>query len=200
MSTRRTLLTGFGAFGAVVSNPTERLVERFAGEVDTLILPTSFAHAPRRVLGALADGRYDRVVMLGVAASTPGFRVERFAHNWDEGGTRDVDGFVAPARRIASVAPARLPVTIEVERWVDALSRALSEIPQNRVPVALSESAGGFLCNHALFHALRHARAAGRGTRIGFLHVPADEQTGVSGAATCPFSTQVAVIRALLTA
>jgi len=194
----KTLLTGFGPFGAVVSNPTQRLVEHYSSDVDgrspvadvdSLLLPTSFSRAPRILLHALAGARYDRVVMLGVAANTPHFRVECFAHNVDEGGAYDVDGFAPPVRRIASASPHRLQVTIDPTDWLHALSAI-------DVPVALSESAGGFLCNHALFHALRFSR--GRTTQIGFLHVPADEHTGVTIGQVTSFSTHVRAVRALL--
>ena len=185
----KTLLTGFGPFGAVISNPTQRLAERFADEVETLVLPTSFARAPSLIVRALAERSYERVVMLGVAVSTPHFRVECFAHNADEGGAPDVDGFVPPMRAIAAAAPHRLPVTIVPKQWLDALAAV-------NVPVELSESAGGFLCNHALFHALHSSR--GRPTQIGFLHVPADDATGLQGDRFMPFSEHVRAVRALL--
>ena len=154
MTNERTLLTGFGPFGRVVSNPTARVAERLSSEVATLVLPTSFARACRLLLAALASSRFDRVVMLGVAANSERFRVERFATNWDDGANADVEGFTPPPRRIAAGAPARLPVSTSVDAWLAALGSA-------GVPAVVSESAGAFLCNHALFEALRHARATG---------------------------------------
>ncbi len=186
-----TLLTGFGPFGNVLRNPTERLARLFENEMETLVLPTSFAHAPRHLLRVLSRGRFERVVMLGVASGATSFRVERHAHNWDDGGQPDIDGFSAPARRIAARAPSRLDVTVDVVAWARALQAAA-------VPATLSDSAGGYLCNHALFHALRFVRGAGAKVRVGFVHVPPCADTGVEGVHTVPFETHVTAVRALL--
>jgi pyroglutamyl-peptidase len=198
-------LTGFGPFGSVISNPTERLVAHFATagavghDLTTCILPTSFTRAPEILRGALdLGGRerqpFDTVLMLGVATGSAYWRVERFGRNWDEASVPDVDGFAPPARRIVPDAPDRLPVTVPIEALVAALEQA-------GLPAVLSDSAGGYLCNHALFVTLRHLACLGHPTRTGFLHVPADEQTFAPGKTTAsmfPFTQQIAAVQAVL--
>jgi pyroglutamyl-peptidase len=199
----QTLLTGFGPFGKVVSNPTTRLVEWFVNEqvsgheITTCLLPTSFCRAPEIMDAVLArggsDGRpFDLVLMLGVAQNSPGWRVETCGRNWSNS-YADVDGYVPISGPILPTVPATLDVTLPVDDLVAALHRA-------GLPAVVSDSAGGYLCNHILFHTLHRLRQSQ--VSAGFLHVPADELTckpGVLGSAPSTFAQQVAAVRVVLT-
>src|SRR5438270_8730212 len=99
----QTLLTGFGPFGAVLSNPSQRLVDRFAAhpvpghDLSPLVLPVSFTRTPVLLAEALSRGGrdgvpFDLVLMLGVAANAAAWRVERYGRNRNAA-TEDVDGF-----------------------------------------------------------------------------------------------------------
>ena len=112
----QTLLTGFGPFATVVDNPTARLVEWFAGEpvagheITVCNLPTSFHRAPQLMDGALDTGGrngrpFDVVLMMGVAQTSAGWRVERYGRNWN-GAFADADGF-APQAGAPELAAAR---------------------------------------------------------------------------------------------
>ena len=131
----QTLLTSFGPFGTVVSNPTERLVAYFATRevpdhhLTTCVLPVSFARAPERLRAALEQGGaeghpFDNVLMLGVATGSKVWRVERFGRNRDNARLPDSDGFLPPERSIVPDAPEVLPVSFPVETLVTALERA----------------------------------------------------------------------------
>ncbi len=195
----QTLLSGFGPFGNVVNNPTERLLTHFADHApaghDLTIcpLPTSFTQAPAMLQATLekggTDGQpFDLVLMLGVAAGSTHWRVETQGLNWDDPRIPDVDGLKFDAKEICPGSPARLPVALPpdlVERAIEATG----------APVVLSSSAGSYLCNHLLYKVLhylesrpeghylaedenRHgARPAPTRPLTGFLHVPADELT-----------------------
>jgi pyroglutamyl-peptidase len=164
----KVLLTGFGPFGNVVDNPTSRLARVFDAtstadrEVVGLSLPTSFARAPRLIAERLAADRFDALLMLGVAASAHTVRIERFARRVAKVRMPDVDDAIAGAME----GPEVLPVTIDVDAMEDALSFLEPEV---------SDDAGTYVCNHTLYSTLAsHDR---RGLRIGFLHLPPDEQT-----------------------
>lgn len=217
----QTLITGFGAFGEVGCNPSERLVKHLSYEVvlghdlTRLLLPVSYTRAPQLLLEAMEaggrDGRpFDNVLLLGVAAGSATWRVEQWGHNFD-GPHPDVDG-ERPGllgRVIVADAPDRYAATLPVERMVEGLTAI-------NAPACLSESAGAYLCNHVLFRALHHAAKAGYKARVGFLHIPADEQTfsGVHGLESpvevClddqgkrphfPFAMHLAALRAVLAA
>lgn len=202
----QTLITGFGPFGTVISNPTARLVEWFerepvnGHEITTCLLPTSFYRAPVIISAALErggrDGRpFDRILMLGVAQNSPGWRVEQYGRNWNNAG-QDVDGFTPDAGPIRAAGPALLKSTLPVEDLVVALHRA-------GLPAISSDSAGGYLCNHILFYTLQQLHEAAHPIQAGFLHVPADELTcapEILAAAPSTFAQQVTAVRAVLEA
>lgn len=203
----QTLLTGFGPFGTVISNLTERLVTYFAARnvpghrLTPCTLPVSFARAPETLRAALErggpDGRpFDNILMLGVATGSKVWRVERFGRNRDSARLPDSDGFMPPERTIAPDAPEVLPVSFPVEALVTALECA-------GLPVIASESAGAYLCNHGLFWLLCHLQRTGSPARAGFLHVPADDQTFAPGLTTAPmfpFARHIVAVETVLSA
>ena len=202
----QTLLTGFGPFGRVASNPTLRLAEHFSNrtvagqELTCAVLPVSFATAAERMRALLeiggAGGRpFNTVLMLGVASGSPHWRVERFGRNHDAALT-DADGFTPPERKIVVGGPEILPATLPVEPQIEAIA-ALG------LPVVASDSAGEYLCNHVYYATLNYLKENNSPIRAGFLHVPADEETyesGVTSALTFPFPQHVAALKAVLAA
>lgn len=200
----QTLLTGFGPFGNVIKNPTERLVRHFAEaevpghDLTTCVLPTSFQRAPQ-IMSALLrkggrDGQpFDNVLMLGVATGSPHWRVERWGRNHSDG-KADADGFTPNAGQIVAGGPEVLPVTVPVEALLAALE-------QEGLPVTPSDSAGGYLCNHILYVTLHGLQCAEPSAQAGFLHVPADEQTLAPDAKPAPvfaFVQQVVAVETTL--
>jgi pyroglutamyl-peptidase len=202
----QTLLTGFGPFGRVVRNPTERLARCFAEaevpgqELTTCTLPVSFARAAAIMraqieVGGRGGQPFDTILMLGLATGSPCWRVERFGRNRDEAIT-DAENFTPAARIIVPDAPETLSVTVPADALLNALTEA-------GLPAVASDSAGGYLCNHVLFTTLHTLRSAGHPARAGFLHVPADEQTfqaGLTSATMFPFARHVEAVRAALAA
>ena len=202
--TMQTLLTGFGAFGAVTHNPTLRLAEHFANRdaaghaLTCAVLSVSFRTAAERMralieIGGEGGKPFDTVLMLGVASGSPYWRVERFGRNWDDALT-DAEGFTPTAGEILPGSPSLLPATLPVEPQVAAID-ALG------LPVRASDSAGAYLCNHVLYTTLHHLQKKASPIRAGFLHVPADEETfdyGITSAPMFPFARHVAAIEAVL--
>jgi pyroglutamyl-peptidase len=180
----RVLVTGFGPFGEVVSNPTERAARALGG----LVLPTSFARAPVLLADALPG--YDVVLMLGVAESSETFRVETRGLNRDDARIADVDG-ERPVGPIVAGGPEALPVTVDVARMREAIAGV-------GLPSALSESAGAYVCNRVLFSTLHRLQAGD--VRAGFLHVPADVHTHAQPRTERRFEAIVAAVQAALRA
>ncbi len=206
----QTLITGFGPFGSVVDNPTERLLRHFAAhdvaghDLTVCALPTSFARAPQTFKAAFeAGGRggqpFDLALMLGVAAGSEVWRVESRGLNHDSPAIADVDGFTPPHREIVPGGPPHLPVTLPPQIMLLAVESL-------GLPVALSESAGQYLCNHLLYTALDLARRSRPIPRAGFLHVPSDEHTFgaqsafLTGGHIFPFARHIEVVSAILEA
>ena len=175
-----TLLTGFGPFERIISNPTERLARHFENgtvsghRLTTCVLPVSYRRAPALLLEALRQGDneggqpFDVLWMLGVAFGSPHWRVERGATN-KNGVAADVDSMRARPY-IVEGGPERIEVSLPVQPLVTALVHA-------GLPAVESGSAGAYLCNHLLYTALWHRRSADLNIDVGFLHVPVDGDT-----------------------
>lgn len=199
----QTLLTGFGAFGRVISNPTERIVQAlafdcFAGQdITGYVLPVSYAQTTE-ILPALLEigGRngkpFDHIVMLGVAMGNSHWRVEEFGRKAC-GASKDIEGATSP-RALLPDAPELLQSTLLNDQIAETL-RA------HAIPARLSVSAGGYLCNFALYHMLSIIQPMENPPIVGFLHVPADPQTfapQLTSAPTFPLEMHMEAVQTLL--
>ena len=177
---QRILVTGFGAFGSVRDNPSERLLTYVADEkirgaiLSTCLLPVSFSRAPELLQAALELGQssgtaFDDVLMLGVAGGSATWRVETLGRNHVDR-EADVEGWLPPSTKIYPGAPDTLPSTLPTSAIFASLTTA-------GLPASRSDSAGGYLCNYVLYTTLYYLRSMQARTRAGFLHIPADEFT-----------------------
>ena len=70
------LMTGFGPFGDVVDNPSARLVSHFARlrhpglDLTTRVFRVTYAEVRRDLPSLLDQGRFDVVLLLGVASNS----------------------------------------------------------------------------------------------------------------------------------
>jgi pyroglutamyl-peptidase len=173
----KVLLTGFPAFAEVQRNPSEHVVAALDGttvggaEVAGRMLPVSAERTPGAVRAALAETAPVLALLLGVAPGRPGLTVERTAVNLldfyapDNDGEQPVDVPITPGGPVAYFA------TLPLRAIVDAWSAA-------GIPGSVSDTAGLYLCNAAMYAALE-AGASG-GPPAGFLHLPSlpDEVAG----------------------
>lgn len=149
------LLTGFGPFGENRVNPSQLVIERLGG----VILPVSAERTPRALGAAVEQRGPDAVLMLGLAERREEIQIERLAVNLldfrlpDNDGKQPVDQPIEPDGPPAYFS--NVPVKAIVAAWQEA-----------GIPGSLSNSAGTFCCNQALYVALH------RGLRAGFVHVP----------------------------
>jgi pyroglutamyl-peptidase len=175
---KRTLLTGFGPFGPVADNPSQRLAEHFGRSgapghsLMVHVFPVSFCRVAQQLtslLGESGDVDFDIVLMLGVNTGEWDWRIERLGTNADQPESVDMDGEISNGGPIIPDEPQELECTLPVWRLVAALKNA-------GVPAVASNSAGGYLCNHVLFRSLSRLRTS-PGTIAGFVHIPADPAT-----------------------
>ena len=170
MPIRPILVTGFDRFGTHDHNSSEAITLALAAASDPRftcrVLPTSYHRAGELIEAWLNAERPAAVVMLGLAASAEGLRLERFARNRDQTETADNDGESRPDSVIVRAAPVAYASTLPLERFAVAVRR-------RGTPVEFSESAGGFLCNHVFFRARHLLELNDWQIPCGFLHVPA---------------------------
>jgi pyroglutamyl-peptidase len=165
------LLTGFEPFGGAQVNPSAEVVRAFAADgLDGLrlvpaTLPVVFAEGFARLREAVERHDPALVVALGQAGGRAGVTVERVALNLDDAEQPDNAGEQPVSRTIDPAGPAAYRTRLPAREIVDALRAA-------GIPAALSDSAGGHLCNHVFYRLMHLAERERPALRGGFLHLP----------------------------
>ncbi|GAA4005452.1 pyroglutamyl-peptidase I [Deinococcus rubellus] len=167
----RILLTGFEAFGDHPSNPTLTALSAFGNQqiagaqVFTQALPVNAASMPEVLAQVLKRVQPHAVLLTGLAAGRVQLSLERVALNVLDFRIPDNAGASFQDRELCSGGPdaylSTLPLRAILSAWREA-----------GVPGYVSDTAGLYLCNQAMYLA-RHQ--LGPGVPCGFLHVPADE-------------------------
>jgi pyrrolidone-carboxylate peptidase len=180
----RMLVTGFGAFRDIESNPSQWLAERvlnydpvldlplnedrltppiFNGEgknepnsIRVRVLEVSYA-AVDEFVAELDRESFDAWLMMGVHGSAERMHLECVARNWCGVGA-DVRGEVRGPGMIDPSLPGQLHGNLFAGRWE-----------------GVTIDAGGYLCNYLFFRGVSRFPAK----RIGFLHVPRAEVMGL---------------------
>jgi pyroglutamyl-peptidase len=192
------LLTGFPRFADVERNPSEQIVAALDGsvvggfEVVGRMLPVSAARTPAAVRAALAETAPSLALLLGVAPGRSGLAIERTAVNLFDFPDPDNDGAQPVDVPIEAGAPAAYFATLPLRQIVEAWRAA-------GIPGYVSETAGLYVCNAAMYSAL-HATAAG-GPPAGFLHLPSlpEEVAGQPvPQPSMPLATQIEGVRIAL--
>lgn len=165
------LCTGFRPFGPVAVNPTEQLMLALDKEpmhqVDlrAVVLDTDYARCEAQFRQALEAFRPDAVLCFGVHRRSDELRLERIAVNVDDADLEDTGGAVRRGRRIAPDGPVGYWSTLPLERMYEALQEA-------GLPVAFSNHAGAYLCNHVFYYGRHLLENHGRPIPMGFIHTP----------------------------
>ena len=167
----RILVTGFAPFGGESLNPSWQAAQRLDGWTaeDHVVfareIPCSFGASLAAFELAVAEVRPTAAILVGEAGGLSGFSVERVAVNLDDSEVPDNDGERAIERPVIADAPTAYFSSLPVKAIVADMRTA-------GLPASLSNSAGGFVCNH-LFYGACHLKARRyRTMRVGFIHVP----------------------------
>lgn len=163
------LLTAFDAFAGVAVNPSQLVIEALAlrnpSDLVAAVLPTAFGASGNRMRQLIRDSRPRSVVCLGVKSQSSAIQLERFALNLDYSDSPDNDGQVLKADVINPRGPAAYHSTLPLELFAARL-RAM------QIPVAFSDFAGTYVCNHVFYIACEEARQFTPEPRCGLIHVP----------------------------
>lgn len=167
-SKRVALVTGFEPYGGMEHNPSAEIARRLDGArvagVPVLgrLLPVDLARFDRAWRGLLKDVDPVAVILLGLAPGEAVIRLERVALNLadfpipDNAGATVVDHAIDA--RGAAALWSRLPLR-DIQRRLLAMG----------IPARMSETAGTYLCNVAMYRALRRVP---RRVPCGFIHLP----------------------------
>lgn len=166
----KVLVTGFEPFGGEKINPSwgavKELPEKIGNaEIIKHQLPVSFKGVKEKLPKIIEDVRPDVVVLTGQAGGRVNITVERVAINVMDARMEDNEGYKPEDEPIFEDAPAAYFATIPVKRIVNALR-------ENKIPAMVSNSAGTYVCNTAMYTALHYIAINGLEAKAGFIHVP----------------------------
>jgi len=167
---RTILVTGFGPFPGAPFNPTEDLVRALARmrlprrEIVAHVFHTSYAAVDEDLPALLGRHEPEALLMFGLAAATPHLRIETRARN-SISTLPDAAGAVPNRRSIAPGRPPALALATPARALLGAAQRA-------RVPAAISNDAGDYLCNYLCWRAATAARRPSTLRLAAFVHVP----------------------------
>ena len=166
MSEETILVTGYGGWANHDTNPSALLAETVTGlsvasgryKIVTDVLPVDWVEGPAKLVGLIEQHQPKAIVCLGLAGGCAGMRVERVAVNLSNGADN------AELKRedgpLEDAGPDALLATLPTRKMLKGMADA-------GVPAALSMSAGTYLCNAAMYTAIRHSG----GAPAGFIHV-----------------------------
>jgi pyroglutamyl-peptidase len=164
------LLTGFEGYGGRAINPAQEVAKRLDGTtiagavIHGRTLAVSYAGLDARIAGLIEELRPRAVIGLGLWPGEPMLRIERIAANIADFRIADNAGLIAKAP-VVEGGPAAFLSTLPIEAIRDRLLDA-------GIPVRLSGTAGQFLCNALMYHALRLCAEGAPPPCCGFIHLP----------------------------
>ncbi|WP_297501550.1 pyroglutamyl-peptidase I [Thermococcus sp.] len=166
----KVLVTGFEPFGGEGINPSWEAVKGLPDEIDGAEivkhrLPVTFRGVRELLPRLIVRERPDVIVLTGQAGGRPNVTVERVAINVMDSKTPDNEGFAPEDEPVFEGAPVAYFSTLPIKTIVNALR-------EEKIPAGISNTAGTYVCNTAMFTALHTIAVAGMETRAGFMHVP----------------------------
>jgi pyroglutamyl-peptidase len=179
------LLTGFAPFGGERNNPSWDVASHLDGHrfngiaVKAMRLPVNCRRASQTIIGAIAALRPAAVLGLGQAGGRPVLSLERVAINLaDPRAEREREDGLQSKPVVAGAPDAyftRMP-----------LAAILRTLKRHRIPVAISLSAGVYVCNAVMYSALHTLRR--RPVPVGFIHLPYETAQAVHHRAVASMS------------
>lgn len=165
---KKLLITGFEPFDGQSINPSWEAVKLLPDRIGNfelckLQIPTLYGEAARLVLAEAAELCPQVIISVGQAGKRDAVTPERIAVNIRDARIADNGGVICSGQRIDPEGPAAYFSTLPVEAMAEAVRNA-------RIPGAVSNTAGTYVCNDVMYTLLRHYD--GTDVRAGFIHVP----------------------------
>ncbi len=166
----KVLVTGFEPFGGENVNPSWEAVKILPdvvgnAEIVKYQLPVSFKKVRELLPEILSKEKPEVIILTGQAGGRVNITVERVAINIMDSMKEDNDGYKPKDEPIFENAPAAYFSTLPIKRIVKALR-------ENKIPAMVSNTAGTYVCNTAMFTALHYVATNDLSAKAGFIHVP----------------------------
>lgn len=164
------LLTGFEGYGGRSENPSEEIVQALDGitvgatTIYGRVLPVVNSHLRENIVNLIVELKPSVILCLGLAPGENMIRLERIAANYSKFEIKDNAGeiFHGP---ILPEGPAAYESTLP-------MNEMLAAVHECGIPARLSNSAGTYLCNAVMYHALDYCAVHYPDTKCGFVHLP----------------------------
>lgn len=174
---KKMLLTGFEPFLNFPVNPTMDIVKELDGskingyEIVGKILTVDFAKSGKQLLEEIKSVQPDAVISLGLGGGRYKINPERIAINCNDG-PKDNRGYKPNGQTIYSGGKDGMFSTLPIKKMVDQLNEA-------GLPAEISNTAGTYLCNNIMYHALYYFEQNNQSIPSGFIHIPASHQLAI---------------------
>lgn len=180
---QKILVTGFGPFGEIETNPSQLLVDEIRNrvkavatlDVHTEVLPVVYEDSINRIQDLIQEITPDILLLFGVAARREKVNLERVALNLKDGVIPDNTGVSPEGELINPDGPlayfSNLPL-LEIRKYLEDAG----------IPIVISNHAGAYICNAVFYSAADLVNSFGTATKYGFIHIPLiDNDSGEAG-------------------
>ena len=167
----KVLLTGFEPFGGNTTNVSSEVASTFSSnsidgcEIVVAQLPVSFMRVRDELARLIEQHQPNVILLLGQAGKREHISIERIAVNLMDSKMGDNDNFCPNEQSIITNAEnvyfSNLP-----------LKQIVENCRHEGIEMTISNTAGLYVCNCTLYHALHIAYTQNSDCKIGFIHLP----------------------------
>lgn len=168
------LITAFEPFGGSLRNSSLETLHSLPDsymnyEIVKLELPVIFDRCGEVLRKTAETVKPDAIICLGQAEGRNAVTPEYAALNVNYTTSSDNAGNAPALNPVVKDGPAAYLATLPVRELVDAMT-------EKGIPARISFSAGTYVCNNLMYHALHDT--VGTGVRAGFIHLPLSFDNG----------------------
>ena len=193
---KKLMITAFEPFAGETVNPSLEAARQMKRidfrdtEVQVAELPVDRHRAVELTLELMHSNKPDIVLMLGEAGARYRVNPERVAINIDDFRIADNAGNQPKDEPVIEGAPAAYFSTLPVRAITDRIIKA-------RIPAAISNSAGTYLCNRLFFSVMHAITAEHLPIIAGFMHLPYFHEQAMNKHPDVPSLSRESIIEAV---
>lgn len=167
------LVTGFTPFGGEKKNPSWESVRQLPDSTNGVTLakkeiPTAFTKCKEVLEDILEEEKPDVALHIGQAGGRTNITVEKVAINLAEARIPDNDGEQPMDEPLREDGDTAYFTTLPIKAMVENI--------RTKYPASVSYTAGTYVCNALMYHALYLAQKKYPNMRAGFIHIPFMEE------------------------
>ena len=164
------IVTAFEPFGDDALNPTEKILAQtpsflFNAKVVKVTLPVIYKEAFDQLKPLIDKHNPEAIILLGLAGGRTHISIERIAMNMNHSDAPDNQGNILKHHKIIPDGEDGLFTTYPLEKLMERIHQA-------ELPVVISNTAGGYICNDIMYRTLHYIKTQKLKTVAGFIHVP----------------------------